>query len=131
MKTTQKTIVAKISENTGLSRARSKRAFKSTLGLIRDALGAGKQVDLGKIGKLKLVTRKLTRRIEKNLNGGAMLESVYQRYLRTVRLLGGGDLSENPLPTIVHKHPGVVTGQLGTYRRSFAVARPRWRGRPS
>ena len=131
MKVTQKTIIAKISENTGLSHARSKRALKSILGLIREALAAGKQVDLGKIGKLKLVTRKLTRRIEKNLNGGPTLESVYKRHPRTVRLLGGRDLSEVPLPTIVHRESSLVTGQLEMYRRSVAVARPRWRVRPS
>jgi nucleoid DNA-binding protein len=128
MKTSQKTLTAKISEKTGLSQARSKRALKLTLGLIKQALGAGKQVNLGKIGKLRVVTRKPKRRINKNLNGGAAIEHVYKKYPKTVRLLGPGrDLSEDPQPTVITKRskPAAQTN----VRRSVAIAIPSWRRR--
>ena len=127
MTTTQKTITAKISDKTGLSRCKSKKALKSALECIKRALRDGKELDLGKVGKLKVVTRKPTRRINKNLNGIATIENVYKKHPKTVRLLGGQDLSENPQPTIVHKKSESEVAKPA--RRRVAIAFPSWRRR--
>lgn len=129
MTTTQKTIAAKISEKTGLSRNRSRKALKSVLYRIQVALGDGKEVDMGKLGKLKTVTRKPTRRINRNLNGIATIENVYKKHPKTVRLLGGKDLSEDPQPTIVHKAPKPEVEIPARRRVQVAFAFPSWRRR--
>jgi len=129
MKQPKKTIAASIAEKTGLSTNRSKKALQATLDCIKQALGDGKQVDLGKLGKLKVVSRKSKRRISDNLRHvGPNIEDVHRKHPRSVRLLGRGrDLSENPQPTIVHKSPQPEP----VSRRRFAIARPSFRGRPN
>lgn len=130
MKLTQKIIAAKITEKTGISRHKSKKALKVVLEGIVRALGDGKEVSLGKqLGKMKVVTRKPTRRINRNLNGIGTIENVYKKHPKTVRLLGGQDLSENPQPTLVHEVP--KPEMLTPVRKvRVAVAFPRWRRRP-
>jgi nucleoid DNA-binding protein len=128
MTTSKKTITAKISEKTGLSHCKSKKALTSVLDCIKRALADGKAVDLGKLGKLKIATRKPVRRINKNLNGIATIENVYKNHPKTVRLLGGNDLSDDPKPTIVHKkRPDQQV--LPARSRSFRVAVPSWHRR--
>jgi nucleoid DNA-binding protein len=129
MTTTQKTIAAKISEKTGLSWNRSRKALKSALDCIQMALGEGKEVHIGKLGKLKTVTRKPTRRINRNLNGIVTIENVYKKYPKTVRLLGGKDLSEDPQLTIVHRNPKPEAEIPARRRVHVAVAFPSWRRR--
>ncbi len=126
--TTKKTIVAAIVRKTGVKPAEAKRALEAVLASIKLALADGSQVDLGKkLGKLKVVSRNPTRRINRNLkNVAPTIENVHKKHPKTVRLLGGKDLSENPLPTIVHEPEKALT-----YRRSFATAVPRWRARPN
>ena len=94
------------------------------------ALGDGKQVDLGKLGKLVVVTRKPVRRIVNKLNGytSKTILDIHKKYPKTVRLLGRGrDLSEDPQPTVITKRfePAVQTN----VRRSVAIAIPSWRRR--
>jgi nucleoid DNA-binding protein len=122
---TKKTIVATIVQKTGVKPTKAKRALETVLGSIKLALANGSLVDLGKkLGKLKVVTRNPTRRINRNLkNGVPTIEDVHKKHPKTVRLLGGKDLSVNPQPTIVHKKPQPAA------RKSFAVAFPSWRCR--
>jgi nucleoid DNA-binding protein len=121
--TTKKTIIASIIKQTGVKPTEAKRALEAVLRSIKLALADGRQVDLGtKLGKLKVVTRNPSRRINRNLkNVVPTIENVHKRHPKTVRLLGGKDLSENPQPTIVHKKP------QPSPKRSFAVAVPSWR----
>jgi nucleoid DNA-binding protein len=123
--TTKKTIIASIVQKTGVKPAEAKRALEAVLVSIKVALADGRQVDLGKkLGKLKVVTRNPTRRINRNLkNVVPTIEDVHKTYPKTVRLLGGKDLSENPQPTIVHKRPQPAV------KYSFAIACPSWRHR--
>jgi nucleoid DNA-binding protein len=123
--TTKKTIAAAIIQKTGVKPTEAKRALEMVLATIKLALASGRRVDLGKeLGKLKVVHRKPTRRLNRNLkNRRVTIEDVYKKHPKTVRLLGGKDLSENPLPTIVHKRPEPAP------RRSFAIAFPSWRRR--
>ena len=66
--TTKKTIVASIVQKTGVKPAEAKRALEAVLESIKLALASGRQVDLGKkLGKLKVVSRNPTRRINRNL----------------------------------------------------------------
>jgi nucleoid DNA-binding protein len=122
---TKKAIVSAIVQKTGVKPAEAKRALEAVLGSIKLALTDGRQVDLGKkLGKLKVVTRNPTRRINRNLkNVVPTIEDVNKKHPKTVKLLGGKDLSEDPQPTIVHKKPQPAP------KRSFAVAFPSWRRR--
>ena len=126
--TTKKAIVAAIVQKTGIKPAEAMRALEAVLASMKLALADGSQIDLGKkLGKLKVVTRNPTRRINRNLKYVVpTIENVHKKHRKTVRLLGGKDLSENPLPTIVHEPE-----KIPTYRRSFATAVPRWRARPN
>jgi nucleoid DNA-binding protein len=123
--TTKKAIIASIVEKMGMKPAEARRALETILESIKLALTSGRDVDLGKeLGKLKVVSRNPTRRINRNLkNRAATVEDVHKKHPKTVRLLGGKDLSENPQPTIVHKKPQPAA------RKSFAVALPSWRRR--
>src|SRR4029077_15242540 len=123
--TTKKAIIASIVQKTGVKPAQAKRALEAVLGSIKVALSSGRAVDLGKkLGKLKVVTRNPTRRINRNLkNRVPSIENVHKKHPKTIKLLGGKDLSENPQPTIVHKKPQPAP------KRSFAVAVPSWRRR--
>jgi nucleoid DNA-binding protein len=123
--TPKKTIVAAIVQQTAVKPAKAKQALQTVLQSIKLALASGRDVDLGKkLGKLKVVSRNPTRRINRNLkNCLPSIENVHKRHPKTVRLLGGKDLSENPQPTIVHKKPQPAA------KRSFAVAIPSWRRR--
>jgi nucleoid DNA-binding protein len=123
--TTKKAIIASIVQKTGVKPAEAKRALEAVLMSIKMALADGSQVDLGKkLGRLKVVIRNPTRRINRNLkNRRASIEDVHKRHTKTVRLLGGKDLSENPEPTIVYEPPQPAA------RKSFAVAFPSWRRR--
>jgi nucleoid DNA-binding protein len=121
---TKKMIVVAIVNKTGVRPAEAKRALETILESIKLALASGRRIDLGKLGKLKAVSRKPTRRINRNLkNRQATIEDVHKKHPKTVRLTKGKDLSENPQPTIVHQKPQPAA------RKSFAVAFPTWRRR--
>jgi len=122
---TKKMIVAAIVEKTRAEPAEAKRALETVLESMKLALANGRQIDLGKLGKLKVVSRKPRRRVSGNLKYRVTLvEDVHKKHPKTVRLVGGKDLSANPLPTIVHKPEPVIV-----IRRRAAVALPAWRGR--
>jgi nucleoid DNA-binding protein len=129
MKVTRKTLAANISEKTGLNTHRSKKALQTALDCIKQALAMGKQVDLGRLGKLKVVARKSARRINRNLRHvGPNIEDVHKKHRKSVRLLGGQDLSENPQPTVVTKNV-VREEPIPAVSRRVAVAFPSWRHR--
>jgi|HubBroStandDraft_2_1064218.scaffolds.fasta_scaffold246450_2 nucleoid DNA-binding protein len=128
--TTKKTIIASIVQKDGVKPAEAKGALETVLLSIKLALASGRDVDLGKeLGKLKVVTRNPTRRINRNLkNRVPTIENVHKKHPKTVRLLGGKDMSDDPKPTIVHKkqpEQQVVPARS----RHFTVAVPSWRRR--
>src|SRR6516165_9464955 len=106
-KQTKATIVAKIQERTGWTRYKAKNSLKTALESMKTALQMGKEVELPCIGRLVVVERKQKRVCRKNLKGRCPVSVVglHKRHRRSVRLLGGKDMSENPLPTIIHKNP--------------------------
>jgi nucleoid DNA-binding protein len=123
-KLTRKAIIASIVQNTTLGPSRAREALESVLDAIKGALRGGRQVNLGRLGGLSVVTRNPRNRASKNLKHvGPTIDRLYKKHPKTVRLLGGQDLSENPQPTIVHKKPQPAA------KKSFAVAFPAWRGR--
>jgi nucleoid DNA-binding protein len=128
-KLTKATIVAKIQENTGLTKYKAKKGLKTALESIKIALQMGKEVQLPGVGRLVLVERKQKRVIRKHLKGrySCSIVELNKRHRKSVRLLRGKDMSEDPKPTIVHKNPEPAP----TIRRTFAVARPAFRGRPN
>jgi hypothetical protein len=92
----------------------------------------GKEVELGdeRLGKLIVVARKPSRRINKNLKHRVpTVESVYKRHPKTVKLLGGKDLSENPQPTVVHKRTQQEVELPARRPVRVAIAFPSWRRR--
>jgi len=125
--TTKKAIIASIVQRTGVKPVEAKRALEAVLGSIKLALASGRDVDLGKeLGKLKVVSRNPTRRINRNLkNQIPTIENVHKKHPKTVRLLGGKDLSVNPQPSIVHDRPAPSI----LIRKSVAIALPAWRRR--
>jgi nucleoid DNA-binding protein len=127
--TTKKTIVVAIVEKTVVKPTEAKRALEAILQTLKLALASGRTVDLGKrLGKLKVVRRNPSRRVNRNLKYRvSFVEDVHKKHPKTVRLLGGKDLSPNPLPTIVHKkeEPQPVPARS----RHFRVAVPSWRRR--
>ena len=125
--TTKKAVIASIVLKTGVKPAEAKRALETVLLSIKVALKRGRNVDLGKeLGKLKLVIRKPTRRINRNLkNRVPTIENVHKKHPKTVRLLGGKDLSVNPMPTIIHKTEELQS--VPARSRHFRVALPSWR----
>jgi nucleoid DNA-binding protein len=121
--TTKKTIVAAIVQKTGVRPTKAKRALETILAAIKRALADGRKVDLGRLGRLSVVARPLKHRISKNLKHvGPTIVRLHKKHPKTVRLTKRQDLSEIPLPTIVHKPEPVV-------KRSFAIALPAWRRR--
>lgn len=126
----KKIIVASVVEKTGVRPAEAERALETILESIKLALASGRNVDLGKeLGKLKVVSRKPTRRFNRNLkNRRPTVEDVCKKHPKTVRLLGGKDISDDPKPAIVHKKQ---QGQqvIPARSRHFSVAVPSWRRR--
>ena len=123
---TKKTIVAEVVEKTGAKPGQAKQALETVLGAIKRALANGNKVELEKLGKLKVISRNPIRRINQNLkNRASTIETMNKKHPKTVRLLGGKDLSENPQRTIVHERPQPPVEA----KRSFAVAFPSWRRR--
>jgi nucleoid DNA-binding protein len=129
-KLTKQTLITKIQENAGFSKYKAKKGLKAALFSIKRALGDGKVVELPGIGRLTVVERKQRRVIRKNLKGRCpcSIVSLHKKHPRSVRLLRGKDLSDDPRPSVIHKNP--VPEPIPA-RRSFAIAIPRFRGRPA
>ena len=126
MQQAKRVIAARIAEKTGLNVRQSKKALQTALDCIKQALAMDKSVDLGKLGKLVVVTRLPARRINKMRT---TIEDVHKKYPKTVRLLAGQDLSENPQPSTVHKHPREEVDMSPRRRVQVAIAIPSWRRR--
>lgn len=128
-KVTKATLTKKIQERTGLSRRRAQQGIKEVLESMKVALQMGEEVDFDKLGRLVVVERERKRVVRKNLKGRypCSIVELHKKHPRSVRLLGGKDLSEDPKPTIVHKNPEPERIPV----RRFAIAIPRFRGRPA
>jgi nucleoid DNA-binding protein len=129
-KLTKATLTKKIQERTGLSRRKAQKGLKEVLESIKLALQAGKAVQFPGVGRLVVVERPRKRVIRKNMKGRcpASIVELHKKYPRSVRLLGGKDMSDDPKPTIVHKkqpEQQVVPARS----RHFRVAVPSWRRR--
>jgi len=129
-KLTKAILRQKIQERTGLSRRKAQRGLKEALESMKVALQMGKKVQLPGIGRLVVVERPRKRALRKNMKGRcpASIVELHKKYPKSVRLLGGKDMSENPLPTIVHKKEPEqqVVPARSTH---FRVAVPSWRRR--
>jgi nucleoid DNA-binding protein len=123
-------LIAIIASKTGQSSYKAEKGLETVLKGIRNALGHGREVDLGKLGRLVVVKRGQNRVIRKNLKGRfpSSIVELYEKHPRSVRLLGGKDMSDDPKPTIVHKKE---PEQQVVPARSmhFRVAIPSWRRR--
>jgi len=129
-KLTKAILTKKIQERTGLSRRKAQRGLKEALESMKIALQMGKEVQLPGIGRLVVVERQRKRAIRHHMRGGcpSSIVELHRAFPKSVRLLGGKDMSENPQPTIVHKkepEQQVVPARS----RSFRVAVPSWRRR--
>ena len=131
-KLTKATIVAKIQERTGMTKYKSRKGLKAALESIKVALQMGKKVELPGIGRLVVVERKQTRVIRKNMKGRCPISVVdlHKRHPKSVRLLGGKDMSADPKPVVIHREHKPEPERVPA-RRSFAIAIPRFRGRPA
>ncbi|MBZ5643706.1 MAG: HU family DNA-binding protein [Acidobacteriia bacterium] len=124
---TKKRLVASVVLKTSVSTTKAREALETVLESIKRALADGRQVDLGRLGRLSVVARPPKSRACKNLKHvGPTITRMHRKHPKTVRLKKRQDLSENPQATIVHKPE-----QVPSYPRSVAVALPRWRGRPT
>lgn len=125
-------LVAKIAAKTGKTAYKAEQALNVVLDGIRHGLKHGREVDLGShLGTLKVVKRKQTRCIKKNLLGKckASVFDLHTKHPRSVRLLGRNrDLSDNPKPTIVTPpDPKPRTVPIRSPRLRVAI--PSWRRR--
>jgi nucleoid DNA-binding protein len=128
-KTTKKTIVASVVQATGVKPSKAREALETVLDSIKRALRGGRQVDLGKLGRLSVVTRPPKSRISKNLKHvGPTIDRLHQKHPKTVRLIKRQDLSQHPQPTVVTKNV-VREEPIPAVSRRVAVAFPPWRRR--
>jgi len=129
-KLTKAILTKKIQERTGLSRRKAQRGLKEALESIKIALQIGREVQLPGIGRLMVVERPRQRVIRKNMRGHcpASIVELHKKYPKSVRLLGGKDMSENPQRTSVHEKETEqqTIPARGTH---FRVAVPSWRRR--
>ena len=125
-------LIAIIASRTDQSSYEAEKGLESVLKGIRNALGHGREVDLGELGRLVVVKRGQKRVIRKNLKGRfpSSIVELYEKHPRSVRLLGGKDMSHDPKPVVVYpKEPEQQT--IPARSTSFRVAVPRFRGRPN
>ena len=118
---TRKAIIASIVQKTGVGPSKAKEALETVLNDIKRALGEGRQVDLGLLGRLSVVTRSPKSRACRNLKHIVpTIARLHRKHPKTVHLTKRHDLSPEPLPTIVHKREPAI-------KRSIAIALPSWR----
>lgn len=127
VKLTKAVLIDKIKANTGLTSYKAKKGLKAALSSIKRALADGKQVDIPGVGRLVVVERKQERAIRKNMKGPCPMSIVdlHKKHPKSVRLLRGKDLSEDPKPTIIYKNPKPEPAPARS--RHFRVAVPSWR----
>jgi len=129
-KLTRATLTKKIQERTGLSRRKAQKGLKEVLERIKIALQMGIAVQFPGVGRLVVVERPRKRVIRKNMKGRcpASIVELHKKHPKSVRLLGGKNMSDDPKPTIVHKkqpEQQVVPARS----KHFRVAVPSWRKR--
>ena len=121
-------ITGTITDRTGLTTKKAKEVLEAFLTAMKQALKEDRSIDLGRLGKLR--TARLGRR--GRVVGG--LENVgrcffdYSKHAKTVKLKSRLDLSNDPLPTIVHPAPAKPEAVV-FIKRPCAIAYPRWRRR--
>lgn len=124
-KITKKVLVKAIVQKTGVKQAEAKRALETILLAMKRMLANGKKLDFGKLGKLTLLKRRPQHRVTKNLkNVCPTVIHLHTQHPKTVRLTKRKDLSENPLPSIVHPPEPPPRRRV-----RVAVAYPSWRRR--
>jgi nucleoid DNA-binding protein len=131
-KLTKAILTKKIQERTGLSRRKAQKGLKEVLDGIKTALQAGKAVQFPGVGRLVVVERPRKRVIRKNMKGRcpSSVVELHKKHPKSVRLVGGKDLSDDPQPTIVHKkHKKEEPEPAPARLRHIAIAFPAWRRR--
>jgi nucleoid DNA-binding protein len=118
-------ITATIVAQTGLTTKKAKEAVEATLKAIKRGLKEGRSIDLGRLGKLRTAKLSRRRRVSKGLKNVGTSIFDYSKHAKTVKLKSKLDLSNDPLPTIVHPAPAKPVH----IKRLCAIAYPRWRRR--
>jgi nucleoid DNA-binding protein len=121
-------ITRAIGDRTGLPTKKAKAAVEAILKATKQGLKEGRSIDLGRLGKLR--TAKLSRRgrVISGLKNVGRSFFDYSKHAKTVKLKSKLDLSNDPLPTIVHPAPAKPEPVV-FIKRPCAIAYPRWRGR--
>jgi nucleoid DNA-binding protein len=121
-------ITGTITDRTGLTTKKAKEAVEAVLKAMKQGLKEDRSIDLGRLGKLR--TAKLTRRgrVVGGLKNVGRCFFHYSKHAKTVKLKSKLDLSNDPLPTIVHPPPAKPEPVV-FIKRPCAVAYPRWRRR--
>jgi nucleoid DNA-binding protein len=125
---TKADITATIVARTGISTKKASKALDTALNAIKRGLKDDLIIDLGRLGKLKTAKLSGRRRITKGLNNLVPSIYPYSRYAKTVKLKSKLDLSNDPLPTIVHPVPAEPEPVVFN-KRPCAIAYPKWRRR--
>lgn len=131
-KLTKAELTEKIKANTGLSSYKADKGLKAALFCIKRALGDGKEVDLGKVGRLKVVERKRRRLIRRNLRGKyrQSIVELHKKYPRSLKLVGTQDVSENPLHVIVspkeRTEPDSIPARFRHIAGAIKIAQPKF-----
>jgi len=118
-------ITATIVARTGITTKKAKEVLETTLNAIKRGLKDDLIIDLGRLGKLKTAKLSSRRRVTGGLNNLVPSVYPYSKYAKTVRLKSKLDLSNDPLPTIVHPAPAKPV----FIKMPCAIAFPRWRRR--
>jgi len=118
-------ITAAIVARTGVSAKKAKEALEAILKAMKQGLKEDRSIDLGQMGKLRTVKLSRCRRVSRGLKNVVASFFDYSKHAKTVKLKSKLDLSENPLPTIVHPMPAKPM----LVKRPCAIAYPRWRRR--
>ena len=121
-------ITGTIADRTGLTTKKAKEALEVLLNVMKQGLKEDRSIDLGRLGKLR--TAKLSRRwrVIGGLKNVGRCFFDYSKHAKTVKLKSRLDLSNDPLPTIVHPAPAKPEPVV-FIKRPCATAYPRWRGR--
>lgn len=121
-------ITSTITDRTGLTTKKAKEALEALLNAMKQGLKEDRSIDLGRLGKLR--TAKLSRRgrVIRGLKNVGTSFFDYSKHGKTVKLKSKLDLSNDPLPTIVHPAPAKPEPVV-FIKRPCAIAYPKWRRR--
>ena len=121
-------ITGTIVDRTGVTTKKAEEAVEAILKVMKQGLKEDRPIDLGRLGKLR--TAKLSRRgrVIGGLKNVGRCFFHYSKHAKTMKLKSKLDLSNDPLPTIVHPAPAKPEPVV-FIKRPCAMAYPRWRGR--